>query len=170
MIALISVGFEIMGLKEARDEVGNIRRALVDATPVWQEATEGLRSIALAKFGARKRVRRSTLRAQTERWGYYGRTPGVPGRPLVWGGELLRSFVDPGSRFHVEEIRPRDMRFGSKYFKAFFHRVTRRMFRLSTKQVDELFAKPMARHLEASVRGFRERGFGRKSGLLPVRR
>ena len=69
----------------------------------------------------------STVRARTQRWGYYRRPPtgnAGPGSPILrWTGDLAASFRQ-GSPLHIRTITPTSLTWGSADPKAIYHQST----------------------------------------------
>lgn len=116
------VDIVVTGARESSALVDRLSRRLSDGTPALRGLVDTLLEAQSERFAGRgqrwRKLSRQTLRIDEQQ--------GRDKRPLVVTGRLMRSLTVRGAGDQLVEIRPGQLRFGTRVFYAKFQKHMRR--------------------------------------------
>lgn len=107
----MQVDIVVRGAAQAEALLGRLTRRLEDGTPQMLGLVDQLIEAEDERFAGRG-IRWRKLAPRTARQGR---------RPLVLTGELMRSLTERGHPKQIVEVRPGQLRFGTRVYYARFH-------------------------------------------------
>ena len=188
MAAPVALSIDILGDEALVNSIGGIMARLRNPVPAYRATANLLEKHVAGVFrsqGGRlgitwKPLAASTVKARTQRWGYYRRPPqfsaGAVGPILTWTGRLRRSFGRGGSG-HIRLVSVSGLTWGSSVPYGAYHdspgprrgTLPRRAileFR-STFQEREVVVRPLQLYLQGVPAGAIETVIGARIGVGP---